>query len=358
MLTSSLAKFTAADNNLSVSGAEVPPGATITVLTSTTAKLNGGATFNDSGSFTNQLIEVGDTYQSTDARTVDDAVFGGGGTTITSTAARFDTSAAHNDVGLQVYGTGITEPCYVASNTATVTTLSSACASGTSDGTVTIGDPSASAPNNGEFMLDQGVQEAIAPPFGADPTYARPCADNVVESTHYTGVWRNPGSFAAVEFSAFGDKQPPGTKAIGQLVFTLAPGTTWAAWVIETPPSGDSVISALHYNIVFPLLPIVIAGVECPATATSPGVSYTFDFAGATPSQGVLPPGVTTELSNGRPGTAQLRATRDNAQAGSTTTAYLTSEDPSHPLVDTGQYHRLCIVPAGAPTIGFQCGAG
>ena len=338
VLTSAAANFTTVDTNLSLAGTQVPLGVTITVLTSSTAQLNGGATFTGSGSFTNQTISIGDTYQSTDARTVDDASIGGGGTTITSTAAKFDTSTAQNDVGLQVYGTGITEPCYIASTTATVATLSSACASPGSR--VTIGDPSATAPQNGEPVADLGFQAAVNPTF--DPL-APPCADNIAQQFHIAGTWVNPGSFASTTATS----QPASTKAIGAIEFRV--GTlTVPAFVVETPPTGDGLIGALHDNITFRSAPWFLI---CGASASSIGMSFSLGIAGSTPAQ------IATSTNSGRPGTKQLRLTEDNAETGSTTTAYFTS-DAGPTLVDTGQYHRLCLIPAGPPTVGFQCGTG
>jgi hypothetical protein len=342
IVTSNLANFTNADVGLSISGTQVPLGATIASVAANTATLTVPFVFDGFGPFNNQTISIGDTYQATDTRTIDDATYTALNQ-ITSSAARFKP----DDIGLQVYGTGIANPCYITARTPTIATLNSGCTAADAPvvHTVTIGDPSATAPLNGETVMDYGTQLDLTPTLVPG---TRPCTDDSVEGFHTAGTWVNPGSFTTGPFA----NQPPNTKAIGEiLVNTRLPGLFYAGFVIEVPAltAGDP-ISAAHYNLTFPNTPIMVA--ECPPTATSPGLGYSMGVVATTPSESSL------QLATGRPGTDQLRSTQDNAQTGSTTTAYLTSEDPAHPLVDTGQYHRICIIPAGPPTVGFACGTG
>ena len=340
-LTSASANFTSADTGLDVSGTFIPLGTTMTFVNSTTATLSHPADRAGTG----ETVSFGGNYASTTTRTVDDAT-SGTATTFTSAAALFDTGPNTNDVGLQVTGTGITGTCYITSNTATVATLSgpscNASGVGGTNNQVTIGDPSTTAPLDGETAMDQGVQLDLNPTLVAG---TRPCADNSVEGFHIEGVWENPGSPDWIT-GAFA-KQPAGSKAIGQIAVRTSAGINYAAFIIESP--SDAKIPAPHYNVAFPNVPTTIA--ECAATATSPGLSYSLGIMASTPSVALLPTGT------GRPGTGQLRATMDNAQAGSSTTAFLTSEDPS--VAYTGAaFLRICVIPAGVPSVGFKCGTG
>src|SRR5262249_25462598 len=144
--------------------------------------------------------------------------------------------------------------------------------------------------------------------------------------------------------------QPTGTKAIGEIVLKTLTGVDFGGFVIERgalspgDPNGDP-----HYDVVWPNVPIVTG--LCPVTATSPGAGYSIGIQGTTQWLPALPVGT------GRPSTAQLRLTKDNAQAGSTTSAFLTSEDPAVPLTGA-QYSRICVIPAGKPTVNFKCGTG
>jgi hypothetical protein len=126
MVTSLTANFTAADTGLSFSGTNVGNGVTLTFLTATTADLSVAPTPGAA-----QNVTIGGTLDGSltpttgvsTTRTFNDGTFGGAGTTITSTAARFFVS----DIGLKVAGAGITQPCFITARTNTVATLSSAC---------------------------------------------------------------------------------------------------------------------------------------------------------------------------------------------------------------------------------------
>ena len=161
------------------------------------------------------------------------------------------------------------------------------------------------------------------------------------------GTWVNPGSFftGALGFAT----QPPGTKAIGEILFTTSV-IKFGAYVIEVPAAVDPLVAAAHYNLVFPNVPTTLA--LCASTATSPGLGFSVGVNGTTVSQAALPTGT------GRPGTAQLRNTKAST-TGSNSTIFLT-DDVSGPGVKwTGsEFNRLCSIPAGTPDINFVCGDG
>jgi len=284
-----------------------------------------------------QVITIGGSLEVTSTRLANDATYTGANK-ITSPAAKWKA----DDIGLQVRGTGIANPCYVLSVAGSVATTASNCV--TVDALthlVTIGDATATAPADGDAVLNQGVQLDLNPALvpGGDP-----CTDDTAEGFSIVGQWRNPGNFTTNGFAT----QPTGTKAIGEILFPTAV-LTYGAFVIERPQltAGDP-IGGAHYDVVFPNVPTTLA--LC-ASPTSPGLGYSLGITASTTSVAGLATGT------GRPATAQLRAIRDNNQAGSSTTAFLTSEDPAH-VYAGAPFQRLCIVPAGNPTVNFQCGSG
>jgi hypothetical protein len=357
-ITSATANFTAADNGLSVGGTFIDDSAcaapaTLTVLTATTANIPACATVTGVSPHLAQTVTFGATQDGagtttvgiSTTRTFNDGTFGGGGTTITSTAARFHVS----DIGLKVAGTGITQPCFITARTNTVATLSSACNDNTAGTkTVTIGDPTFTAPTSTDTVMTQGTQLPLNPGF---VTGSRPCAEDNSAGFGIVGTWRNPGSFFSGAFAT----QPANTKAVGQIVFATAV-ISYAAFVIEVPASPvgtDPLIGAYHFNLVFPSVPTGLA--LCPSTATSPGLGLSIGLNATTASQAAIPNG------SGRPSTAQLRSTRAS-NTGSSSTVYITDDVNGGGvkwLAGTNtSFQRQCIIPAGTPDINFQCGDG
>jgi hypothetical protein len=338
-ITSASAAFNFGDDGKSVSGTDIPDGTTITNHSGTTATMSNPAT----GSHTNQALTIGGSLEVSSTRTVNDATFTATNQ-IASSAAAF---TGFGDLGLPVSGPGITQPCYIsgivqpAPPNPRYVTLSPACTDGSAGTkTVTIGDPTATAPANGDTALNMGVQLDVNPNLvpGSDP-----CASNTAEGFGVAGTWLNPGSFVGGPFAT----QPANTKAVGEILFKTAV-VTFAAYIIErkgfTP--GDP-IGAAHYDIVFPNVPMAMA--LC-SSATSPGLGFSIGIPAVTASVAALPAGT------GRPGTAQLRSTRAST-TGSTTTVYITSDDGVHTWSGS-EFNRLCIVPSGPPTVNFLCGDG
>jgi hypothetical protein len=324
--------------------------ATLTVLTATTADVSACAVVTPGAA---QLVTIGGTQDGAGAttvgisttRTFNDGTFGGAGTTITSTVARFHVS----DIGLKVAGTGITQPCFITARTNTVATLSSACNDNTAGTkTVTIGDPTFTAPVSTDTVWNQGAQLPLNPGFVPG---SRPCAEDNSAGFGIEGTWRNPGSFITGPFAT----QPPNTKAIGQIVFATSV-ISYAAFVIEMPaaPIGtDPLIGAYHFNLVSPNVPTGLA--LCASTATSPGLGFSIGVNATAASQASIPTG------QGRPATAQFRATRAS-NAGSASTVFITDD------VNGGgvkwlaganpSFQRQCVIAAGTPDINFVCGDG
>jgi hypothetical protein len=333
------ANFTAADVGLSVSGTNIPGGTTIVgFVDANNVTMNNAATAAGAA----QTITIGGTHETSSARRVNDATFTATNQ-ITSTAANWISNARGGDPGLRVSGTGITQPCYVASVAGTVATLSSACNDGSAGTkTVVIGEASATAPANGEPILHQGVQLDLNPTLVPG---SNPCTSDDAEGFNLGGTWQNPdGTLVGGAFAT----QPAGTRTLGQIQFKTAV-ITYAAYIIERPAAvvGDP-IGTSHYDIVFPNVP---TGLALCGSATSPGLGYSLGIDAATPSVSSLPTGT------GRPGTAQFRSTRDNNNAGGASTAFL-RDDSGNNFYTGANFQRLCIIPAGKPTVDFKCGTG
>jgi hypothetical protein len=335
MVTSLTANFTAADTGLSVSGTNIADGDTVaTVISPTQLDLSTAPTAG-----TAQTVTFGGTVEVTSTRRVNDATFTATNQ-ITSTAAKFQFS----DVGLRVSATGITQPCYIQTrNSATLVTLSSACNDGTAGTkTVTIGEPTATAPVSTDTVLNEGVQAPLDPTLVAG---SPPCSADRASGFGIEGTWLNPGSFQGGAFAT----QPAGTKAVGEILFRTSV-VTFGAYVIEVPTAADPLIGAPHYNIAFPNVPTGTA--LCPSTATSPGVGFSIGINGTTASQEAIPIGV------GRPNTTQLRSTRAST-TGSSSTIFITDDLGGAGVKWTGsEFNRICVIAAGSPVINFRCGDG
>jgi len=369
-ITSTQANFTGADNGCTASGTNIDNpaggyvGGTLAAAAGATADI-GSANITPGA---NQTVTICGTLEVTTTRTTNDASFPAtnqisSGTSAT-TGARFQTS----DVGLQVFGPAIIQPCYILTrNSATLVTLTHNCNTGAPGATnvVTIGVPSRTAPQTTnpvplsgscaavapfdaacskyDTVLNQGVQLPLSPTLVAG---SADCTDDQSAGFGIEGSWLNPGSFQGGAFAT----QPPGTKAIGEIFFATSV-INYGAYVVETVLNGvDPLISPQHYNIVFPNVPTTLA--LCPSTPTSPGLGFSIGVNGTTVSQAAIPNGV------GRPGTSQLRNTRAT-NAGSASTVYIT-DDINGPGVNwTGsQFNRFCSIPTGPPVINFVCGDG
>ncbi len=338
-VTSATANFTAADVGKSIDGTNIPANSTISVFNSATSVdfTNGGsnpATATGSA----QVLTFGGTLLVNSTRVANDATFVSA-TQITSTAAKFNAAA---DVGLPVYGANIAQPAYITAVAGATITLSNTVTSFVGTEAITIGDPSVTAPANGEAAVYQGVQLDLDPTLvaGSDP-----CSDDTAEGFALVGTWLNPGSFFSNVFAT----QPAATRAIGEIKFPTGVGINYAAYVIQRGAltAGDPQ-GAAHYDLVFPNVP---TGLALCLTATSPGLGLSIGVIATTPTVETLAAGV------GRPGTAQLRSLIPTATGGYSSTIFIDAQAPAG--IWTGpNFNRLVIYPAGPPVITFQFGVG
>jgi hypothetical protein len=334
-ITSATANFDATDVGLEVSGTNIVPGSTIASVTPpNTAVLTTAA----DASGVAQTLTIGGSLESSTTRTMNDTTINQASPCrVNSPAAKWKAS----DVGLPVYGAGIPANSYIVSiATANATLSTSGCTLDPVAKQRTAGDPSATAAADGDVVLNQGVQLDLDPSLVAG---TRTCADENPEGFQIVGTWLNPGGFftGALGFA----NQPANTKAIGEILFKTSV-VTYGAYVVEIPAlSADPVNSAAHYDVVFPNVPTGLA--LCPITATSPGLGFSMGITASTDTISGLPQGV------GKPGTAQLRAIRDNNSTGYTESIFLRSD-----AGPTWNFSRLCSTPAGPASVDFKCGTG
>jgi hypothetical protein len=332
ILTSSLANFQASDLNLDIEATQLPVGTTITSVDSTT-QVHISNNANVTG--TTDVVTIGGKLEVSNNRVMNDATY-----TSTTVVKSPQSKWTTDDVGLTVTGTGLSN-CVIASVAGQNATMTSACV--TVDAlthTIVVGSPSATAPANGETIVNEGVQLALAPNFVKG---SRPCAEDHAAGFDTIGTWLAPGSFAGTGLQV----QPAGTRAIGEIQFGTAVASYYA-YVIQRPTTvGTDPNSAPHFDVVFPFVP---TGTALCASATSPGLGFSMGIGASTPAVAALP------LGYGKPSSAQLRAIRDNDDAGWNQTSYMV--DDATNLWTGPNFNRLCQVAAGPPNVDFNCGSG
>jgi hypothetical protein len=361
LLTDNCANFALGETG-DIGGSNIPDYATYTATSATTATMSANAT-NVVAHGVNEAITYRGAVLTSTTRTINDATCNGATPTVVTSAAGFFNA---NDVGLPFYGFGagagagyyITATTVGPPSTATVTNAGGAALPGcpATASTVTVGDPSVTAPLDDQGVLQQTVQLDLKPAFVAG---SNDCALDEAEGFGIVGKWRNPGPgplpngfFSSVPFAV----QPPNSKAIGEILFTTSV-VSYAAYVVEREPTSPALVPAEpsvpnqhHYDIVFPNVPTSLA--LC-ASATSPGLGFSIGINSTTVSQAALPSGL------GKPGTAQLRNTNPiAAPAAVNTTAYVYDDNNPRLWVPASRFNRLCALPLGTPTVNFVCGDG
>ncbi len=337
VISSATGNCTAADNTLSVSGTDIPLGTTVSSCNGTGWNISHPATHTGAA----QVITIGGTIQSTDVREVTDATFTAAHT-VNSTSMKFKTP---DDIGLKISSFGanaIPQPCYITAVAGANATVSCTLTVDTPALHRTdVGDPTATAPATGDTVMTQATQLALDPSLVPG---SAACTKDVASGFSIAGKWANPGSFTINLLAT----QPAGTKAVGEILFPTPVGLNYGAFVVERGAltSGDP-DGAAHYDVIFPNVPT--ASALC-ASQTSPGLGFAITLQATTLTAATIPTGV------GRPGTSQVRAIKDDAEAGSTGAATLV--DNANNAWTGSAFTRLCIVPAGKPTINFQCGTG
>ena len=327
---SAMANFNANDVGKSISGTNIPLGSTITsIVNSARANISAAATATQGSGAT---LTIGASQIVTSTREINDGVVpntatatGAAKKTITSASAKF----AASDVGLPVYGTCIADGSYIVSvnavfGQAVLNQDLAGCVTPFSARRIVIGDPTATAPANGNGMANFSSALILNPALVVG---SPACSSAVVYGTSLTGSWYNPGSYLTAV-------RPTGA-TIGQIAFRTAV-VTFAGYVqqVNANAAGDPQTAA-HFDINFPSLPTTLA--LCPGTGTSASLV----FSGSTDSAANVATGV------GRPSTP-LRGLGRPASAEVTTKAYMTSPKPL-------SFEGTCVVKQLSP-FGYPCG--
>ncbi len=348
-VTSATANFKSSDVGKSITASTVAEGATITAVTTptggTTATMSLNALASTGAGYpagcttapplptcNPPVATIGHTQTQSTTRSVADAT--NTATTITSAGAAWRSS----DIGLKVAGAGIPATAYVASYAGNVATIAGgAMTVSTVARNVVIGEPSATAPLDGEVVVQMQTAIDLNPAFagGADN-----CASGVPEGYTQQGTWRNPGSYLTAGILG---SQPAAGQSIAQIVFTNS-AVKVAAYLqkVGTGVAGDPQ-AAIHYDLVFPFLPAGYA--MCPApSAVKMGLSI--QVLAASASQGLLAPGI------GRPYSAQVRALTPNSVG--VKAATIKSGTVTAPK--NWSVSKTCTIPPVVAPVAFGCG--
>jgi hypothetical protein len=277
----------------------------------------------------------------TSARSVEDTAATCTSTSITSAGAGF----GPDDIGMDIYGTGIAAGAVItAVNTTTKTATiaggavtTSPCPGKTAGTLYTVGTPSVTAPKDGDVALEAGNILDLNPNL---VTGLNACALAKPEGFGLVGTWANPGS---VNFISTGFSVPPFTSGatVGELQFKTSV-ITYSAYIVQQP-NGDSIEpSTAHYDIMFGNIPTSSAA--CPSSPA--GVATSTSIVAQTPSQSAIAAGV------GRPATSQFRALAGLASGTLATNAYVVSTLSGHTYNISGS----CLMNS-TPTADFHCGS-
>lgn len=319
-VTSPTAHFTAADIGKVITGTQIQHATTITAQTGGAATLSKPSTTCSAPALAAdcKIVSLDPKTTLTTARQVDDAT--ASGAVLTSAQAGFGAT----DVNLAVTGTGVPAGDFIKSVSGNTATLNVAPTLGTNK-VVTIGQPNAAAPANGDQAAQLNAELALSPHL----VQGQPnCALNSVQGFAESGKWENPGAFNGTALGSSTDASIKGP-VVGQILYPTSV-ISFAAYVVKVKAavSGESQTLA-HYDVVFPLLPTSIAACPSPSTA---GTGSSFAFNATTAAIGGIATGV------GAPTTNVLRAFLDDITGTSKTTSIF--------------FHNL---PTGAPFVSVSC---
>jgi hypothetical protein len=329
---SATANFTSQDVGKTISGGNIPNGATIMGVTPPTKATVTPSTGITAGS--GLSLSIGPATTTTTTRELTDASYASGGTTITSASAKFNPS----DIGLVVTPgtgeTGLTAPPYyitgVNAGGTTATINHAAAAASTAGKHIVIGKPTKTAPANGDEMTHLNAEISLNPSLVAGQP---PCSAGKFQGFSIPATWHNPGSFVT-------------TAVTGALNFDLSgePANSIAQLNFQTTSTAFSgfVVAGSPYQVVFGFLPTTLA--LCPGS--SEGAAFGFE-GGLTTSQALLPSGTGGS-------TAGVRFIKDEL-AGSH--VYTAGVKTGATLANQPTVTSSCTIVSPA-TLNFSCGSG
>jgi hypothetical protein len=308
-IKSATANFKDTDINLPVSGFGIPASDYVTaVFPQVLSVAIGGATYagaTNSGTYSYTTtrphgLSVGDTISTagflpTKYNTSPTKIYS---VSATPSATTFEITGAGTNPAtvLSDPGSANTQAgkVYKANSSAT---LNAAATATTSSGNWTIGQPNATAPEDGEpvatFQSEINLNPALV--TGSDP-----CSAETADSGTITGTWYNAGNFQTLTFGAYPSASVTASgAAVGQIVFPTSIITFGGYTTVD--PNG-------RYHFVMPSLPTSLAlcpEVIAPGSDDIPGISTAFGFTSRTNAQQNQPTGT------GAPGTSIVRGLND-----------------------------------------------
>jgi hypothetical protein len=173
-------------------------------------------------------------------------------------------SAAWTKLKGSIAGSGAAVPFTVTGLSGTALTISAAsCPTGISAtvGTLTIGEPDATAPVNGAPMMTLNAALNLNPSLVKTQD---DCARNTVDGFQVVGMWKNPGFYGA--------GTTPVPVSVGQIVFPTAV-VQFSGNIVPkkgATNNGDAQVTQSHYDFVFPSLPTSAAVCLTPPITGTP----------------------------------------------------------------------------------------
>ena len=311
-LAVTVASFSAADLNKSVSGGSFPPGARISAFTNGThVVVTPGATLAcpalAPGCGTTDTLTIGaaqytaaspstvTTYKGTYNREMSKTTNTPAGTascagtllTVTTPGGGINAQDKLLAVKFRNAAAAVAGTWKITATTATTATLSAACPAATWTN-VTIGLPGANAPADGS--VTSALTASLNLPPSSVPT-VDDCAKSTYEGFQIIGQWNNPGAF-----SLTGVLGAPPDRTIAQILFPTSV-ISFAGYIM--PRATDALQTGDHFNFFFPTLPssVAVCGLAGQKTAVA------FGFFATTLS---VPPFLAT--SSGAPDSPSIRA--------------------------------------------------
>jgi hypothetical protein len=283
-VTSASANFRSDDVGARISGGDLPDGATISAVNSTTdvtmtcAGCVGG--FTGVSSASNQVISLSPANPPTSSRYVTDGT--SSGKTLSSATAEF----AKSDIGMEIIFNPVigavkgARIASVAADGSSATLTSPANIPGTpTPKKFTIGYATKTAPKTKDIAGTLSILLEVNPTVS--PT-SPPCAADKVSGFQIPLQWNNPGSYntkVVPGSNQFSGTSIPGT-SIAQLDFKTA-STSFAGYVLQNYTTTAMVNGASTYQVKYTFLPVTIG--ICPGTGDAS--TWTFNGLGLNNAQ-------------------------------------------------------------------------
>jgi hypothetical protein len=228
-------------------------------------------------------------------------------------------------------------------------TLGATCPAGitATNGSATIGEPSANAPANSAPMMTLNAELNLNPNLVKTQD---DCSRNSIEGFEVVGGWKNPGAYVAGTV--------PVPVSVGQIVFPTAV-VTFAGNIVPhkgATNNGDAQVASQHFDFVFPSLPtsaaVCLNGTGTPLNATQLALGFNSTTLSGTGLAGAAP-FLQTGAGNASDPTVRALDARTGAFHG----RYEIQNGATDIAGSPGNMFS-CTVPAATVAPGTPCGDG